>query len=103
MNLQRLFDFSGFNAVTDLLNFIDAHQTRHPHSMILNTVKGGVSPLINRPHCSSTVELRLPRFWDVKRGGDLMGVDMLLLDAQFVFRWFCGGPELDLIFLQSFR
>ncbi|XP_018464526.1 uncharacterized protein LOC108835800 isoform X4 [Raphanus sativus] len=82
MNLQRLFDFSGFNAVTDLLNFIDAHQTRHPHSMILNTVKGGVSPLINRPHCSSTVELRLPRFWDVKRGGDLMGVDMLLLDAQ---------------------
>uniref|UniRef100_M4F2C5 Uncharacterized protein n=2 Tax=Brassica TaxID=3705 RepID=M4F2C5_BRACM len=34
---------------------------------------------------SSTVQVSLLRFWDarnVRRGGDLMGVDMLLLDSQ---------------------
>ncbi|CAG7876677.1 unnamed protein product [Brassica rapa] len=34
---------------------------------------------------SSTVQFRLLRFWEarnVRRGGELMGVDMLLLDSQ---------------------
>ncbi|CAN6972535.1 unnamed protein product, partial [Brassica rapa subsp. trilocularis] len=34
---------------------------------------------------SSTVQVSLLRFWDARnlsRGGDLMGVDMLLLDSQ---------------------
>ncbi|KAG2327189.1 hypothetical protein Bca52824_009917 [Brassica carinata] len=34
---------------------------------------------------SSSVEVRLLRFWEarnVRRGGELMGVDMLLLDPQ---------------------
>ncbi|CDY66397.1 BnaAnng22180D [Brassica napus] len=34
---------------------------------------------------SSTVEVRLLRFWEARnvcRGGELMGVDMLLLDSQ---------------------
>ena len=34
---------------------------------------------------SSTVQVRLLRFWEarkVRRGGDLMGVDMLSLDCQ---------------------
>lgn len=34
---------------------------------------------------SSTVEVRLLRFWEasnVRRGGELMGIDMLLLDSQ---------------------
>ncbi|WZZ14514.1 hypothetical protein YC2023_107603 [Brassica napus] len=38
---------------------------------------------------SSTVQVSLLRFWDarnVRRGGDLMGVDMLLLDSQTVKR-----------------
>ena len=33
----------------------------------------------------STVQVRLLRFWEarnVRRGGELMGVDMLLLDSQ---------------------
>ena len=37
---------------------------------------------------SSTVEVRLLRFWEarnVRRGGELMGVDMLLLDSKVLF------------------
>ena len=37
---------------------------------------------------SSTVQVSLLRFWDarnVRRGGDLMGVDMLLLDSQVTY------------------
>ncbi|CAH8323773.1 unnamed protein product [Eruca vesicaria subsp. sativa] len=36
-------------------------------------------------HSSSTVQVRLLRFWEARnfrRGGELMGVDMLLLDSQ---------------------
>ncbi|KAL0854600.1 hypothetical protein Bca101_059752 [Brassica carinata] len=36
---------------------------------------------------SSSVQVRLLRFWEarnVRRGDELMGVDMLLLDSQFV-------------------
>ncbi|KAF3543408.1 hypothetical protein DY000_02008788 [Brassica cretica] len=33
--------------------------------------------------CSNTVEIPLLRFWDnVKKGGELMSVDMLLLDEK---------------------
>ncbi|WZZ84833.1 hypothetical protein YC2023_113412 [Brassica napus] len=38
---------------------------------------------------SSTVEVRLLRFWEarnVRRGGELMGVDMLLIDSQEVLQ-----------------
>lgn len=37
--------------------------------------------------CSSTVEVRLLRFWEarsVKHSGDLMGVDMLFLDSKVI-------------------
>ena len=40
---------------------------------------------LQRGRSSSTLQVRLLRFWDprnVGRGGDLMGVDMLLLDSQ---------------------
>ncbi|KAG2317195.1 hypothetical protein Bca52824_020317 [Brassica carinata] len=36
---------------------------------------------------SSTVEVRLLRFWEarnVRRGGEIMGIDMLLLDSQII-------------------
>ncbi|KAF3583764.1 hypothetical protein F2Q69_00026169 [Brassica cretica] len=36
---------------------------------------------------SSTIEVRLLRFWEaknVRRGGELMGVDIILLDSQFI-------------------
>ncbi|XP_018515311.1 uncharacterized protein LOC108872317 isoform X3 [Brassica rapa] len=42
---------------------------------------------LQRGRSSSTLQVRLLRFWDprnVGRGGDLMGVDMLLLDSQSV-------------------
>lgn len=37
---------------------------------------------------SSTVEVRLLRFWEarnVRRCGELMGVDMLLIDSQVMY------------------
>ncbi|WZZ44402.1 hypothetical protein YC2023_040661 [Brassica napus] len=37
--------------------------------------------------CTSVVEARLLRFWEarnVKRGGELMWVDMLLVDVNFL-------------------
>lgn len=37
---------------------------------------------------SSTVAVRLLRFWEaknVRRGGELMGVDMLLVDSQVLY------------------
>ena len=43
---------------------------------------------------SSAVEVRLLRFWEarnVRRSGELMGVDMLLLDSQvrfYIRHWF---------------
>ncbi|KAL0740519.1 hypothetical protein Bca4012_082032 [Brassica carinata] len=51
--------------------------------------------------CSfSSVQVRLLRFWEarnVRRGGELMGVDMLLLDSQVeqmhkIFK-LCGSPS----------
>ncbi|KAJ4900507.1 Uncharacterized protein Rs2_14458 [Raphanus sativus] len=41
---------------------------------------------------SSSVQVRLLRFWEasnVRRGGELMGVDMLLLASQHVYRLAC--------------
>lgn len=38
---------------------------------------------------SSTVEVRLLRFWEarnVRRGGELMGVDMLLINSQVMYQ-----------------
>ncbi|XP_033130063.1 uncharacterized protein LOC108872317 isoform X4 [Brassica rapa] len=48
---------------------------------------------LQRGRSSSTLQVRLLRFWDprnVGRGGDLMGVDMLLLDSQVL-----GGEKYE--------
>lgn len=37
--------------------------------------------------CSTTAEVRILRFWEarnIKRGGELMGVDMLLINEQVI-------------------
>ncbi|KAG2314029.1 hypothetical protein Bca52824_017151 [Brassica carinata] len=54
-------------------------------------------------HCSSTLEVRLLIFWEarkVKRGGELMGVHMLLLDAKISISnnggpTVCSGVKLE--------
>uniref|UniRef100_A0A0D3AST4 DUF223 domain-containing protein n=1 Tax=Brassica oleracea var. oleracea TaxID=109376 RepID=A0A0D3AST4_BRAOL len=49
--------------------------------------------------CSSTVQVRLLRFWEarnVRRGGELMGVDILLLDSQYRQRSAAEDAILDI-------
>ncbi|KAG2303636.1 hypothetical protein Bca52824_032287 [Brassica carinata] len=66
------------------------------------------SPKICRQagHCSSTLEVRLLIFWKarkVKRGGELMGVHMLLLDVKISISNNGGPTVFSGVKLESIR
>ncbi|KAL0702168.1 hypothetical protein Bca4012_058290 [Brassica carinata] len=61
------------------------NQTRSPFNATLESARLWTLHYKKTGRSSSSVQVRLLRFWEarnVRRGGDLMGVDMLLLDTQ---------------------